>query len=97
MVQQRARGPRGLGRGRGARLDDLLDAFEVLGAQLRVDDLHVVHGVDAVLDVRDVGVLEGAQHVEDAVDGRDVAQERVAQALALRRAPARRERGRRSG
>jgi len=55
-----------------------------------VDDLQVLHGVHAVLHVHDVRVLKRAADVEDAVHRRDVGQERVAEALAGRRAPARR-------
>ena len=53
-----------------------------------MNDLQVLHGVNAVLDVRDVGVVKRAAHVEHAVDGGDVGQEGVAQALAVGCAPA---------
>ena len=36
--------------------------------------------------MRDVGILEAAQHVDDGVDLADIAEELVAQPLALRRA-----------
>jgi hypothetical protein len=47
-----------------------------------MDDLQVLHRVDAVLDVDDVGVVKGAHDVKDPVDGGDVGEEGVAEALA---------------
>mmetsp|Transcript_14099 Transcript_14099/g.34768 ORF Transcript_14099/g.34768 Transcript_14099/m.34768 type:complete len:256 (-) Transcript_14099:16-783(-) len=68
------------------RVHHALDALNVLEPQLGVDDLQVGHRVHAVLHVDHVRVLERSAHVEDAVHGGDVRQERVAQALALGRA-----------
>ena len=65
------------------RGDALLQAFQVGQHQLGLDGLGVGQRVDAVLDVGDVVVLEAAQHVGDGVDLADVAQELVAEALAL--------------
>ena len=63
--------------------DALLEALEVGEHQLGLDRLGVGQRIDAVLDVRDVVVLEAAQHVGDGVDLADVRQELVAEAFAL--------------
>ena len=60
------------------------DGLEVLELQLGVDDLLVADGVDGAVDVGDVVVVEAAEHVDDGVGLADVAQELIAQALALR-------------
>ena len=52
--------------------------------QLVADGDDVSHGVDSVLRMDHVVVLEGAHHVDDAVHRLDVREEGVAQALALR-------------
>ncbi len=62
----------------------VFDRLEVLELQLGVDHLLVAHGVDRAVDVGDVAVFEAAQHVDDRVRVADVAQELVAQPLALR-------------
>ena len=61
----------------------LLEAFEIGQHQLGLDGLGVGDGRDAALDVRDVVVLEAAQHVGDGVDLANVAQKLIAQAFAL--------------
>src|SRR5690606_26869184 len=65
-------------------LGALLDRLEVLEAELGLDGRDVSDGVDAVLDVDDVLVLEAADDVRDRVDLADVGQELIAEALALR-------------
>ena len=65
------------------RLAAALQAFHVGDHQLGLDRLGVADGIDAALHVRDVGVLEAAQHVGDGIDLADVAEELVAEALAL--------------
>ena len=47
------------------------------------DDVEIAHGIDGALDVRDLRVLKDARDVEDTVDGADVREEGVAEALAL--------------
>ena len=73
---------------RGGRLlrlrQAVLDGFEVLELELRVDDFLVAHGVDGAVHVGDVAVVEAAQHVDDGIRVPDVAQELVAQTFALR-------------
>lgn len=64
-------------------IDDVGDTIQVLGAELSMDDLHVVNRIDSVLDMSDVWVLKRSQNVEDAVHGGDVGEESVAKALAL--------------
>ena len=59
--------------------------FPNLQSELLGDDGEISDGIDATLDVRDVLVFEGARHVENGVARFDVRQERVAQALTLRR------------
>ena len=61
-----------------------LDGFEVFELQLGVDDSFVAHGVYRAVHMGDVAVVEAAQHVDDGVGVADVAQELVAQPLALR-------------
>ena len=62
----------------------LLEAFEIGKHQLGLDGLCVGDRIDAVLDVRDVVVLEAAHDIGDGVDLADVAEELVAEALAFR-------------
>ena len=66
--------------------DAALDRFEVLELEFRVDDLLVAHRVDRSVHMRDVVVLEAAQHVDDRVRLADVGQKLVAQPLAFGRA-----------
>ena len=42
-------------------------ASHVLGTELVVNDLEVLHRVDAVFDMDNVRVLKRAAHVEDAI------------------------------
>ena len=63
-------------------VERLLDPLDVLEAELGLDDLHVADGVDVALDVDDLGVVERAHDLEDAVDGADVGEEGVAEACA---------------
>ncbi len=64
----------------------LLAGVEIGEHQLGLDRLRVGNGIDAVLDMRDVVVLEAAQHVGDRVHLADVGEELVAEPFALRRA-----------
>ncbi|EGJ77201.1 putative GTP-dependent nucleic acid-binding protein EngD [Streptomyces sp. Tu6071] len=66
--------------------EDLLDRLEVGEDQLGVDRLDVVLRGDLAVDVHDVVVLEGADHLADRVRLADVREELVAQSLALARA-----------
>ena len=61
-----------------------LHAFEVGQHQLGLDGFGVADRIDRAFDVRDVGVLEAAQNVNDRVHLADVGEELVAQAFALR-------------
>ncbi len=63
--------------------DALLEAFEVGEHQLGLDRLGIGDRIDLVVDMLDVVVLEAAQHMDDRVDLADVAEELVAQPLAL--------------
>lgn len=62
------------------RIELLLDPLDVLETKLVLDDLHVADGVDVALDVDDLGVVERADDLEDAVDGADVGEEGVSEA-----------------
>ena len=62
----------------------LLEALEVGEHQLGLDRLGVGDRIDPALDMGDVAALEAAQHMDDRVDLADVAEELVAEALALR-------------
>ena len=64
-------------------LEPLVDGLEVLEAELGVDGRDVGDGIDRVLDVDDVVVLEAAHDVGDGVGLADVGEELVAEALAL--------------
>ena len=64
----------------------LLEAVEIGEHQLGLDRLGVGDGIDAVLDMGDVVVLEAAHDIGDGVHLADVAEELVAEAFALRRA-----------
>ena len=89
VLQEQLHGPLGLlvaaRRGGLLRLgESVLDGLEVLELQLGVDDPLVAHGVDRPVHVGDVAVVEAAQDVDDGVRVPDVAEEFVAQSLALR-------------
>ena len=61
----------------------LLDGVEVGQQQLGVDDVDVVQRIHTSGDVDDLGIVEAAHDVADSVGGADVAEELVAEALAL--------------
>ena len=65
-------------------LHAVLHRFKVLELQLRINDLLVAHGVDRTVDMDHIAVVKAAQHVNDGIRFADVAQELVAEALALR-------------
>ena len=65
-------------------LDGLVDEDEILLAELEGDRLEVTNRINRLLNVLNIGVLEGADHVEDTVDGANVGEELVAEASALR-------------
>ena len=62
---------------------NLLEVLDVLQSQLLVDDVQVSHRVHVALHVGDVGILECSAEVKQRVASLDVAEESVAQALAL--------------
>ena len=64
-------------------VEPLLQALQVGQHQLGLDDAHVADGVDGALHVHHVVVVEAADDLEDGVALADVAEELVAQALAL--------------
>ena len=57
----------------------LLDPLDVLETELGGDDVHVTARVDVALDVDDLGVVKGADDLEDTVDGADVREEGVSE------------------
>ena len=65
--------------------DGLLERLQVSEDELGVDRLEILRRIDAALDVHDVGIGEGAQHLADRVGLADVRQELVAQPGALAR------------
>ena len=70
----------------GERDAALLQAVEIGEHQLRLDRLGITDGIDVPLDMRDVAILEAAQHMDDGVHFPDIGQELVAEPFALRRA-----------
>ena len=62
----------------------LLEAFEIGEHQLGLDRLRVGDRIDPPLDMGDVAALEAAQHVDDRIDLADIAEELVAEPLAVR-------------
>ena len=66
-----------------ALVDAALHHLDVGHDQLQVDDVDVTQRIGAALDVGDIAVLEAANHMDDGVGGADVAEELVAQTLAL--------------
>ena len=62
----------------------LLERFEIGEHQLRLDDVDIAQGIDAVLDMGDVTVLEAAHDMGDGVAFADIGEELVAEALTLR-------------
>ena len=67
-------------------LQPLLDGLQVGQHQLGGDDLDVAHRVNVSGDVDDVRVLEAAHDVDERIHLADVAEELVAEALAVGRA-----------
>ena len=67
-------------------LDALLDALQVGEGQLQRNRLGVADGIDPVLDVDDVVVLEAAHDMGDGGDLADIGEELVSESLALVRA-----------
>src|SRR3546814_8707307 len=67
-------------------LNALFEAFEVGQQQFGLDRLGVGDGIDLVLDMLNVVILETAQDMDDRVDFADVAEKLVAEPFALRRA-----------
>ena len=63
-----------------------LETVEIGEHQLGLDRLGVAHRIDRALDMGDVRILEAAQHMRDRIDLADMAEELVAEPLALRRA-----------
>ena len=55
----------------------LLYPFDVLETKFVLDDLHVAHGVDIPLHMDDLGIVESANDLEDAIDGTYVREECV--------------------
>src|SRR5690606_12673295 len=72
--------------GAAGAIEALLHRVEILEDELGLDGGDVRRGIDAVVDVDDVLVLEAADDVRDGVRLADVAEEGVAAALALARA-----------
>ena len=58
-------------------LQVLLDPFNVFQTELGGNDVHVAAGVNVTLDVDDLGIVEGADDLEDTVYGADVREEGV--------------------
>ena len=64
----------------------LLEGFEVLELQLKINRFLVAERIHATVDVNNVVVFKAAQHVQNRVALANVAQKLVAEALALARA-----------
>lgn len=65
-------------------LQVLLHPFNIFEAQFCRDNFHITDGVDISLNVNDVGVIEGTDHLEDTVDRADVGQESITEASSSR-------------
>ena len=57
----------------------LLNPLDIFETKLGLDDFHITDRVDVSLYVDDFGVVEGADDLEDAVDGADVGKEGVSE------------------
>ena len=57
----------------------LFDPLNVLETELGGDDVHVAAGVNVTLDVNDFCIVEGANDLEDTIDGADVREEGVSE------------------
>src|SRR5690606_35291347 len=68
-------------------LEASLGDLEIGEYQFRLDGLDVAYRVDRPFDVGDVGIVEAPHHLEDGVDGPDVAEELIAQPLPLAGSP----------
>ena len=56
-----------------------LDPLDVFETELGGNDIHVAAGVDVAFDVDDLRVVEGADDLEDTVDGADMGEESVSE------------------
>src|SRR5579883_2028199 len=65
--------------------DAPLEALEIGQQKLGLDRLRVADRVDRAFDMRDVSILEAAQHMRYGIDLADVAKKLIAQSLAARR------------
>ena len=64
-------------------LQTTLDGLEVFELEFGIDNLLVAHRVDGAVNVGDVLVLKASEHVDDGIGLAYVAQELVAESLAL--------------
>ena len=55
----------------------LLNPLDVLETQFGLDDFHVAHRINVSLDVDHFRIVEGANDLEDAVDGTYVREEGI--------------------
>jgi hypothetical protein len=67
-------------------VESFLHHRQVGEREFELDRLAIARRIHRAIDVDDVGVVEAAHHVHDGVGLADVAQERIAAALTLRRA-----------
>ena len=61
-----------------------MDPFDVFETQFGLDNFHVAHWINVSLDVDHFGIVEGANDLEDAIDGTYVRQERVSETCTSR-------------
>ena len=64
-------------------VDAALHHFDVRHDQLQIDDVDIPQRVGGAFHVVDVAVLKAADNMDDGVGGADIAEELVAQTLAL--------------
>lgn len=57
----------------------ILNSLDILDAQLAADDVQITNRVNITLNVRNVFIIEAANHLENAIDNADVGQEGVTQ------------------
>ena len=63
--------------------DTILDSLEVLELKLSVDDTLIAYWVYATINVRNILILEAAQHVDNSICITNICQELITEALTL--------------
>lgn len=61
-------------------LQSLLRPLDIFESEFGLDDLHIADRIDVALDVGDLGVIKGTDHLEDPINSANVGQEGISEA-----------------